>query len=176
MTTMPDLVSLPNNTRVFVDTNIFDLHYRSKSATCTAFINRIAQGNVTAYVNIQVLSDLLHKLMLAEACAKGLIPSRTAQKLKKFLARDRTLATALADYQTHFENTIAIGLEVLNINQKLLIDTKVERMAHGLLTGDSIHLGTMKREKLPLNDIVTHDGDFSHIDGLTVWTPMDVIT
>jgi predicted nucleic acid-binding protein len=173
---MPDLMLLPNIMRVFVDTNIFDLHYRGKSASCTAFIERIAQGEITAYVNIHVLSDLLHKLMLAEAYAKGLIASRSAQKLKTCFARDRTLATTLADYQTHFENTLAIGLNVFNINQRLLITTKMERMSYGLLTGDSLHLGTMNREKVPLKDIATHDGDFSHISGLTVWTPMDVIT
>ena len=173
---MPDLPALPAGTRVFVDTNIFDLHYRGKSATCSAFISRVAQGEVVAYVNTQVLSDLLHKLMLAEAYAKGLISKRQASALKGKLKADRTLAARLTDYQTQFEDTLAIGLRVLQINRKVLVETKFERAAHGLMTGDSWHLGNMNRHPIPLQDIVTYDGDFAHIPGLTVWEPLDVIS
>jgi len=172
---VPDLAALPTGTRVFVDTNIFDLDYRGKSATCSAFITRVARGEVVAYVNTQVLSDLLHKLMLAEAYAKGIITKRQASALKERLQANRTLAARLTDYQTQFENTLAIGLRVLQISRKILIETKTERVTHGLMTGDSLHLGNMRRHSLPLQDIVTHDGDFGHIPSLTVWGPMDVI-
>jgi predicted nucleic acid-binding protein len=95
---MPDLALLPPYTRVFVDTNIFDLHYRGKSAPCTAFIDRVARGEVVAYVNTQVLSDLLHKLMLAEPYAKRLITKRQASSLKGYLKTNRGLAAKLTDY------------------------------------------------------------------------------
>lgn len=173
---MPDLAALPTGTRVFVDTNIFDLHYRGKSATCSAFINRVARGEVVAYVNTQVLSDLLHKLMLAEAYAKGLISRRQASALKARLQANRALAAGLTDYQMQFENTLAIGLRVLQISRKILVETKAERVAHGLMTGDSLHLGNMNRHPIPLQDIVTHDGDFAHVPGLIVRGPMDVIS
>ncbi len=50
---------------------------------------------------------------------------------------------------------------------------------YGLMTGDSLHLGCMSRcrnsrRKAPLSDIVTQDGDFAHIDSVTVWLPQDV--
>jgi len=172
---VPDLAALPAGTRVFVDTNIFDLHYRGKSATCSAFITRVARGEAIAYVNTQVLSDLLHKLMLAEAYAKGHITRRNASSLKARLRANRALAAGLTDYQQHFENTLAIGLKVLRISRKMLVDTKTERAAYGLMTGDSLHLGSMNRHLVLLQDIVTHDGDFAHIPGLTVWEPMDVV-
>jgi predicted nucleic acid-binding protein len=172
---MPDLSTLPSESVVFVDTNIFDLQYRGKSVSCDVFIRRIARGEVTAYVNTQVLSDLLHKLMLAEACAKGLIPIRSAQRLKGCLQANRILAGRLADYQLQFENTLSIGLKVLRITKQLLVDTKLERGNHGLLTGDSIHLGNMNRHNQPIRDMVTYDGDFVHVPGLTVWEPMDVV-
>src|SRR5207249_2589246 len=153
---------------------IFDLHYRGKSVTCSAFISRIARGEITAYVNTQVLSDLLHKLMLAEAYAKGLITRRQASLLKTCFKGNRVLAGSLTDYQSQFENTLAIGLKVLRITKELLIETKLERRSHALLTGDSIHVGNMSRHQQPISHIVTHDGDFAHIPGLTVWQPMDV--
>jgi len=155
--------------------NIFDLHYRGKSATCTAFIDRVARGEVVAYVNTQVLSDLLHKLMLAEASAKGMTTSRQASRLKGCLKTNRGLAAKLTDYQTQFENTLAVGLRVLRISKKTLIETKAERAMHGLMIGDSLHLGNMNRHRTPLRDIATYDGDFGHVPGLIVWEPVDVV-
>jgi len=124
---MPNLASLPTETHVFVDTNIFFLHFRGSSATCSVFIERIAQGEITAYVNRQVLSDLLHKLMLAEAWVKGLISQQRAVELKHALTSNRTIANIFLDYQNQFENTLRIGLKVLRITQNLMIETKVER-------------------------------------------------
>src|SRR5579875_11725 len=176
---MPDLRDLPDGSRVFVDTNIFDLAYRAASASCVDLIERIARGEITAYVNIQVLSDLLHKLMLTEAQQKKIIANRSASKLKEKLSKDRIIAAKLSDYQRYFEQTLALGLKVMSINEQLLIETKLERATYGLMTGDSLHLGCMNRcknsrRKAPLYDIVTYDGDFDHIVGVTVWRPQDV--
>lgn len=177
---MPDLSALPDGTRVFVDTNIFHFHFQSSSLSCTQFITRVAQGEIEAYVDTQVLADLLHKLMFAEALTKGCIRSTNPQELKKFLKPYRGKAMPLTDYQTQFENILAIGLHVLPISEKLLVDTKFERESYCLMTGDSLHLGTMnrckaKRRKAPLQDIVTYDNDFAYISGVTVWQPTDVI-
>lgn len=172
---MPDLAALPSSATVFVDTIIFDLHFRNRSATCSAFVERIARGEITAFVNTQVLSDLLHKLMLAEAELKRLIPERSARRLRARLAADRAIMANLSDYQMQFENTLAIGIKVLNITGKLLKDSKRERLAYGLMVGDSLHLCNMNRCSSHISDIVTYDGDFNHINNITVWKPMDVI-
>lgn len=172
---MADLIALPSGKRVFVDTIIFSLHFGGRSATCSAFITRISRGDIVAYVNAQVLSDLIHKLMLAEACAKGLINNRKASELKRLLENDRSVAASLVDYQTQFESIINIGLRVLPITRRLLIETKEERRNHGLMTSDSLHLGNMNRLQNPILDIVTYDDDFSHIPNLNSWEPLDVV-
>ena|SRR2546425_5802335 len=111
---MPDLADLPSGTSVFVDTNIFDLHFRSKSLSCVNFINRIALGEVEAYVNIQVLCDLLHKLMLAEAYSKSYISVRSASKLKQCFQARPALAANLVNYQIQFEQTLQLVEKPLN--------------------------------------------------------------
>ncbi len=178
---MSDLTLLPGGTSVFVDTNIFDLHFRGRSQACKDFLERIANDEIDAYVNIQVLSDLLHKLMTAEAYQKRCINERKAGKLNDYLKRQRELGqpVLLGDYQTYFENMLALGLKVLPISEKLLVDTKVERNTLYLMTGDSLHIGCMnrrmlRRRKAPLRDIVTDDGDFALIPGFTIWKPNDV--
>ena len=177
---MPDLSALPAGSRVFVDTNIFDLHFRNASTSCSLFLERVALGEVTAYVNIQVLSDLLHKLMLTEAFARRYISSRSASKLKDKLKSTPAIASTLVEYQRQFETILSLGITVLPVDERLLRETKFERTTYGLMTGDSIHLGTMNRcrvarRKEPVRDIVTQDGDFALIAGLTVWRPEDVI-
>lgn len=170
-----DLAGIPNGTRVFVDTNIFDFHFRGKSACCTAFVTRVAMGEVTAYVNTQVLSDLLHKMMLAEAAAKGFCAYGT-KHLKPWLAANRADAGRLAECQRQLENLLSLGIKVVRISKQLLMETKAERTSFGLMTGDSLHLGCMNRHTPQIQDIATHDGDFAHITTLTVWKPMDVVT
>jgi len=177
---MPDLSALPDGTRVFVDTNIFHFHFQSRSVSCSQFITRIVRGEIEAYVDTQVLAELLHKLMFAEALGKHHIKSNNPQELKKFLKAARATGMPLTDYQTQFENILAIGLRVLPVTESLLVATKVERQSYCLMTGDSLHLGTMnrckaRRRKAPLQDIATYDGDFAFIPGVTVWQPTDVI-
>ena len=177
---MPDLNDLPDNSSVFVDTNIFDYALRGSSRACADFIERIARGKVKAYVNTHVLADLMHKLMLQEAYKKTLITAPAATKLKDCFKRDRTKAAMLVEYQQQFENLLAIGLRVLPVTTKLMVDTRVERATHALLTGDSLHIGSMnyhqvKRKSTPLRDLVTNDRDFAAIHGITVWEPTDVV-
>lgn len=177
---MPDLSLLQDGASVFVDTNIFYLHFQLRSLTCTNFFSRVENEEIDAYVNTQVLSDLLHKLMTAEAFANHCISTRNASKLKEYLKRQRGNTIPLGIYQVQFENALKMGLKVLPINEKLLVETKTERTTYYLMTGDSLHLGCMnrrmvKRRKSPLRDIVTYDGDFAHIPGVTVWAPNDVI-
>jgi len=170
-----DLTTLPTGTSVFVDTIIFDLHFKSKSIQCSALMRRIALREITAYVNTQVLADLLHKSMLAEAFSKMLITSPNHQKLKKLFDRDRSAAIRLIDCQRNVEDVIAFGVKILNITRRTIIDSQHERHHYGLMTNDSLHLHTMANHRLPLSHIVTQDGDFGHVGTITVWQPQDVI-
>lgn len=170
-----DLRELPTGVRVFIDTNIFDLYFRQKSITCVDFFRRIQQGEITAYVNLLLLTDLTHKLMLAKAYQKGYINRLNAAQLKDKLEKNRSLIQHLATYyQTRLEEVLAL-VKILPLDSQLLVDTQQERHDYGLMTTDSLHLGNMNRHQPLLTHIVTDDSDFEHISGLTIWKPMDVI-
>lgn len=170
-----DLASLPSGTRVFVDTNIFYLHFLGKSAACTTLIQRIQSGDVSAYVNSRVLLDILHKMMLAEAVQRRFIRKASADMLKDWLGHNRAQAGQLTAYQTQFENILSLGIGLLRTTKKLLKDTKSERAAHGLMAGDSLHLGNMNRHNPIIPNLATNDGDFDHVSTVTVWKPIDVV-
>jgi len=170
---MPDLATLPSEATVFVDTIIFDLHYRGKSAECERFLRRVAAGDVTAYVNTLVLTDLMHKLMLADAFQQGIIAERSAKKMREALNGDRSLAAKLVDCHQQFRATLRIGLRVRQITKDLLVRSQVHRQGQALLTGDSLHLETMLR--VGVLNVVTYDSDFANVAGITVWSPTDVM-
>ena len=176
---MPDLLDIQDGTSVFVDTNIFHYHFQNESRTCTAFLDRIKRGDVEAYVNAQVLSDLLHKLMLSESFEKKCYTAKKPNQdsLKNYLRNlhnNPSEISKLTDYQQQFESILSIGVRILPINKTLLRTTKYERQTWHLMAGDSIHLGTMNRYKIPIQHIATHDNDFDHIPGLTIWKPLDI--
>lgn len=172
---MLDLRDLPSSCSIFVDTNVFYYHFMGRSATCTAFLNRIASGEINGYVNTEVLSDLLHKMMLAEAKSRKFINDPSATQLKSLLQQNRSAIASMPDHQVMFEKILAIGLKVLRISKALLIETKDERRMHGLMTNDSLHLGNMNRHRMSIKNIATRDGDFNHVTEITVWTPMDIV-
>jgi len=173
-TQIQPLDNLLRHTPVFVDTNIFDLYYRGKSDSCKRFLHRVKQGEITAYVNLLVLTDLNHKLMLAEAYQKGYITRLNAAQLKDKLEKNRSLMQHLVTHQTRLEEVLAL-VKVLPLDSQLLVDTQQERRNYGLMTTDSLHLGNMNRHQPPLTDMVTYDSDFEHVSGLTIWKPMDVV-
>lgn len=180
-----DLNDLPDGSSIFVDTNIFHYHFEGKSLDCTNFISRIQNREIDAYVNLQTMTDLLHRLMMAEALVKGYCRdlkgnNQGVRGLKFYLkgCRDRQQAFPLSAYQAQFEFIASIGLHVLPMTERLLVETKAERERYYLMVGDSLHVGTMsrrtiKRRKAPLQDIATNDGDFADIPGVTIWRPMD---
>jgi predicted nucleic acid-binding protein len=170
-----DLTTLPARTSVFVDTIIFDLHFKNKSVACSALMRRIALREVVAYVNTQVIADLIHKSMLVEAYDKGLITSPSHQKLKRLFMRDGAAAQRLTDHQQQIEYLLDLGIKVLSVTRKTIIESKAERRRHALMTGDSIHVHTMNNHRVRLFDIATHDSDMANVAGMNVWVPTDVI-
>lgn len=165
-----DLRELSAGMPVFIDTNIFDLYFRQKSVTCVEFFGRVQQGEITAYVNLLVLTDLNHKLMLA----KGYITRLNAAQLKDKLEKNHSLMQHLVTHQTRLEEILTL-VKILPLDSQLLVDTQQERRDYGLMTTDSLHLGSMNRHLPPLINMVTYDSDFEHIAGLTIWKPMDVV-
>jgi predicted nucleic acid-binding protein len=64
------LKNIPSNTHVFVDSNIFIYHFLDVSVPCTNFLERIEMEDITAYTSTVVLSEVLHRLMIAEVVEK----------------------------------------------------------------------------------------------------------
>ena len=76
------LANLRDGDRMFIDTNIFIYHFGGRSVQCKAFLERCARRELLGYTSTPVLAEVLHRRMVAEAIAKGLVTARTA--VRKF--------------------------------------------------------------------------------------------
>jgi predicted nucleic acid-binding protein len=78
------LADLREGDRVFIDANIFIYHFGGRSPECKALLERCAWRELLGYTSTSVLAEVLHRRMVAEAIAKGLVTARTAvRKLGK---------------------------------------------------------------------------------------------
>lgn len=76
--------NLKNGDNIFIDANIFIYNFGARSPECKELLLRCATGEVAGYTMTSVLSEVLHRLMIAEAIEKGLITERNpVRKLRE---------------------------------------------------------------------------------------------
>ncbi len=64
------LDEISSQTKVFIDSNIFIYHFLDVSESCTNFLERVERGYIDAYTSNTVLSEVMHRLMVAEVVEK----------------------------------------------------------------------------------------------------------
>ena len=164
-----DIKLIPAQTSVLIDSNILIYHLGGLSTDCKGVLSRIQNGEIKAYVTTIIIAETLHKRMIAEAIAKGLISS--GQPLKKLKANP-TVISSLADYITDIENLLKLPLNVIEVTLADVTAGHALRQSYGLFVNDSINLACAQR--LGIANIVTHDTDFTSVQGITVWHPTDI--
>jgi predicted nucleic acid-binding protein len=164
-----DINLLPPGAKTLVDANIFIYHLGGASEDCRAFLRRVALGEIEAHVTTVIVAEILHRRMVAEAIAKGLISS--GQPLKKLKANPSVI-TLLADYVSEVKKLLRLPLAMTEVTAADVASSHSPRRAHGLFVNDSINLACSTR--LGLTDIVTHDRDFSRAPTIQVWEPTDI--
>ncbi|MDQ3687740.1 MAG: PIN domain-containing protein [Acidobacteriota bacterium] len=164
-----DIKALSEGTRCLVDANIFIYHFAAASPDCTSFVDRLAAGSFHAHITTVVLAEVLHRRMMAEALAKGVVTS--GQPLKKLKANPAFI-THLTDYIAEVEALLILPLEVIEVTTADIAASHTLRRTHGLFVNDSINLACALR--LGIADVITHDADFNRAPRVTVWEPTDI--
>ena len=153
----------------FVDANIFIYHLADASPDCTNFIDRVGAGLVEAYATTTIIAEVLHRRMMAEALAKGIITA--GQPLKKLKA-DPSLITGLSDYIVEVEDLLLLPFSIVEAAPADIKASHALRQTHGMFVNDSINLACAAR--FGITDVVTHDSDFARVAGINVWAPTDI--
>jgi len=160
---------MPAGDSTLVDSNIIIYYLGGVSAECRDFFHRVARREVEAHITTTIIAATLHRRMMAEAIAKGLIsPGQIVKKLKA----NPTVIPQLTDHIAEVERLLRLPFRIHQITRGDIISSHAVRQAHGLFVNDSINLACAQR--LALTSVVTHDSDFSRVASLSVWEPTDI--
>lgn len=161
------LSAVPPGSDVFIDANIFIYGLNGQSPQCYDFFQRCAREDVFGITSFEVLSEVLHQLMLAEAVTKGLI----ARHDWRLLGRNPKVVRPLYDYWNQVEQILDLNFLILGLGERIFRRSQTVRRLYGLLTNDSLHVAAMEEYGLDL--LATNDNGFRSIPTLTIYKPTD---
>lgn len=163
------LSDIAEDTRVFVDANIFIYHFSNFekfAEACLDFLQKIEDGKLSGYTSTLALAEVLHRLMVIEASKKfNISPKNVVKTLKD----NPDWTASLTDHSKALNFIEKIGISILPVNAhdlKASIDLKAE---YCLLTMDAINLSVMKNNHI--SDLASNDGDFDRVNFVTRYTP-----
>ncbi|HSE84176.1 MAG TPA: PIN domain-containing protein [Thermodesulfobacteriota bacterium] len=144
---------------IFIDSNIFIYHFTGVSEESSLFLRRCEEGEITGFTGINVIIEVLHRLMMIEAVTKGFVqPGDVAKKL--------------IDYETNALSIIDMGIEVVSLSEDIIKAGSQFRRKYGLLVNDSLTAAMMDMERII--NLATLDKDFTRTKEINVYSPEDV--
>lgn len=160
--------NLPAGTHVFLDANIFVYAFLGHSNQCRDLLARCATERVFGITTLDVVNEVTHRMMLAEALASGVIKRDSVRELR---GKWREIAK-LTGYWTQTAGIFALNILVLTSDEARLHRAQIMRSRHGLLTNDSLIVGTM--DEYGIRCLASRDDDFDHVSSVTVYKPSDI--
>jgi predicted nucleic acid-binding protein len=163
------LGDLRDGDRVFIDANIFIYHFGGRSLECKALLERCARRALLGYTSTPVLAEVLHRRMVAEAIAQGLVTARTAVRK---LGETPEVVKQLTQYQDDVRKIPQMHLTILPLTLDIVQASAEVRKSEGLLTNDSFVVACMREQGL--TQLATANGDFDRVGGMTIYKPTDL--
>lgn len=160
------LEDLPSGRRVFVDSNIFIYHFLDISDRCTTFLERIDTHEICGFTSTIVMTEVLHKLMIAEVAENYKMNRR---EVNQFIKRCPSVISELERCEIAIRKISEFDIEILPLMSGVVLESRNLRYEHKLMTNDSINLFLMKLTGL--EDIASNDSDFDRVPWIRVWKP-----
>lgn len=164
-----NLDQIKSRTKIFIDANIFIYHFTGVSDQCSAFLKRCETKELKPYTSVNVILEVLHRLMMIEVVRKNLLqPPNIVKKLQK----NPGIIKTLNEYYENTKKIVDMGIQVFPLKQPSITNSQSIRQLHGLLVNDSLILSTMKDEKI--STLATNDSGFNTIENIKVFKPGDL--
>jgi predicted nucleic acid-binding protein len=163
------LVDLRDGDRVFIDATIFIYHFGGRSLECKALLERCARRALLGYTSTPILAEVLHRRMVAEAIAQGLVTARTAVRK---LGETPEMVKQLIQYQEDVSKIPHMHLTILPLTLEIIQASAEVRKGEGLLTNDSFVIAFMRAQGL--TNLATANGDFDRVGGIAIYKPTDL--
>jgi len=160
---------LPAGASVFVDANTFVYHFEPHSIfgpPCTDLVERIEHHDVTGFTSTHVLSEMGHRLMTLEACARlGWPFPGIAQRLRRHFSEVQTLTR----FRQAIQEVPRYGIQVLTITPDLIDAAATVSQQTGLLSNDALIVAVMQSHGL--TSLASADTDFDRVPGIMRYGP-----
>ena len=163
------LAEIKVGSEIFVDSNIFIYHFTGVSDECSDFLGRCERRELIAMTSVNVILEVLHRLMMVEAVRKNLVKS---PNIVKKLSKAPQKLKRLNEYFVNTEKIQDMGVAIKPLIFKTILRSHVVRLASGLMVNDSVIIASMKQEGVKL--LATNDKAFEKVDEIDVCTPEDI--
>lgn len=160
------LDAFPDGGRVFLDANIFLLHYWDRSLSCSRLLERIETGLVRGITSTTVLGEVAHRLLVAEAILRR---PQIARHPVRYLKTHPAFVRSLTHTRILLERLTRFPLQVVPLTPAVWHHGVLLIHELGLLMNDAITVAYLRR--LRLRHLASADRDFRSVPGLTLWTP-----
>lgn len=154
---------------VFIDANIFIYHFTGISEESSFFLRRCEEGELIGFTGINILIEVLHRLMMIEAVTKGYV--RTGNVAKK-LKRMPDIVRKLKDYEINTLSIMDSGIEMLSLSEDIIVSSFEFRKKYGLLVNDSLTAAMIYLEGI--SNLASTDKDFERVEGIRIYSPQDI--
>jgi len=164
-----NLLQIPQQQPVIIDTNIFVYAAQRDSKQCIKLLEKCANDEMFGILPTHILAELTHVLMLAEARDIGLIKGSSPAKQ---LAENPGKIKALNRYEVLIRDLLSIGLKLESLQREDFLTAMSLQRQYGLLTNDALFLAIATR--LRVAAVVSADSIFKNIQGIFLYSPDDI--
>ncbi|EFK06022.1 PIN domain protein [delta proteobacterium NaphS2] len=163
------LNEMKRGSEVFVDSNILIYHFTGLSDDCSNFLGRCEMGELNGMTSVNVILEVLHRLMMVEAVHKNLVKP---PNIVKKLGRAPQKIKELNDYFVNTEKIQDMGITIKPLTFETIIMSHMVRLASGLMVNDSVIIAVMKNHGVEL--LATNDKAFENVKEIDVYAPEDM--
>lgn len=163
------LDKVDSGSKVFIDANIFIYHFTGLSSECSNFLGRCEQGDLEGVTSVNVILEVLHRLMMVEAVKKRLVtPPNIARKLQKSPKK----VMKLNEYFLNTRKIVEMGIQIKPLSFETVLRSHDVREKFGLMVNDSLIVASMEEENI--SPLATNDAGFLKIKRISVYRPTDL--
>lgn len=160
---------VPAGASVFIDANASVYYFSPHStlgAPCSELLARINRQEISGSTSVDVLRDVAHRIMTAEAIAKHAWPiAGIAQRLRKH----PTVIQSLSVFRQAVDDVPRFGVTMLQSPTSIASAAALVSQQYGLLSGDAMIVAMMQH--FALTNLASHDDDFDRVPWITRYSP-----
>ncbi|PKP58235.1 MAG: hypothetical protein CVT88_07680 [Candidatus Altiarchaeales archaeon HGW-Altiarchaeales-1] len=156
------------NYKMFIDANIFIFTITENPKyirSCEALLNSIRNNKIKAYTSVNVVEEVVYKIMMFELVEKYALEFK---EIKSFLKKNPEVVREL-EKPWRVLNDIKNLMEILDVTYDDLSESGNLSKKYSLLPNDALSVAVMKRNNIWI--IASNDSDFERADEIEVWVP-----